>query len=122
MSFAGLLRHSCTIVRQEAVLAMGEPTYTELGQPITADSTVGTWPCLIQPRTARELALLSQAGAVIGDFRIFGPTADLLEGDRLEAADGRTFEVMAIENAAGQDHHLEVEARRVGSEDVALPS
>lgn len=122
MSFTGLLRHRVAIIRQVAVESGGEPTYTELGQPITADANVGEWPCLIQPKSSREVALLSQQGAVVADHTLFGIVADVREGDRLESTDGRSFEVQAVADAGGQDHHLEVDARRVASRDVEEPT
>jgi len=122
MSFTGLLRHRVTIERQ--VATTDPPTYTELGQPITAPQDVAEWPCLIQPMTAREVSLISQQGAVVADHRLFGPVADLREGDRLEEVGGaeRAFEISAINDAGGQAHHLEVEALRVASRDLELPT
>lgn len=114
MSFRSLLRHQVRIVRQVAVLSGGDPTYDELGQPITAPSTVSTWPCRIQPRTAREVAQLSQAGAVVADHIIYGEPTDLEEGDRLEeTTTDRVFQVESIADGGGSGHHYEVVARRI---------
>jgi head-tail adaptor len=125
MSFARLLRHEVSIVRRVAVLDAGEPTYDGYGQPVTELATVGTWQCRIEPKalaSARELPLLSQAGAIIADHTLWGYPADLSEADRLvEVTDGREFEVTAIEDAGGAGHHIEVQAREIVSESPPEP-
>lgn len=130
MSFGSLLRHTVRVDRQVAVLdGDDEPTFTELGQPITATEDTGTWRCRIEPRTAREVDLASQAGAVVADHIIYGyqRTPTLEEADRLVELEGgeptgRVFEIEAIDDAGGSGHHLEVRARRVSSEDVPAPT
>jgi hypothetical protein len=129
VSFASLLRHVVRIDRQVAVLDVGgEPTYTELGQPITATTAQGEWRCRIQPRVAREVDIPSQAGVVVADHLLHGYPADLEEADRLvELAapggdpTGRVFEVESVGDGGGAGHHLEVIARLVASEDVPTP-
>lgn len=114
MSFASLLRHSAAIIRQVAVLDAGDPTYDERGQPITEAATIeGAWRCRVEPKDAREVARLSQAGPVVADHTIYGLPTDLRTGDALRLSDGRFFEVQAVNDAGGQGHHLEVDARRV---------
>lgn len=122
MSFASLLRHVVRIDRQVAVLDGGLPTYDELGQPVTATVAQGEWRCRIEPKTAREVALLSQAGAVVADHIIFGYPVALAEGDRLVELDHpggtpttREFEVQTIDDAGGAGHHLEVGGHRIAS-------
>jgi hypothetical protein len=123
VSFDSLLRHEVVIERDIAVLDAGEPTYDELGHPVTIPDEVGTWRCRIQQLTAREVAQLSQAGAAISDHRIFGRIADVRASDRLIATDGREFEVTAVPaDAGGQGHHFEVQARYVESRDPATTS
>jgi hypothetical protein len=130
MSFGSLLRHVVRIDRQVAVLDVDdEPTYSELGQPITATEDQGEWRCRIQPRNAREVDLLSQAGAVVADHLIHGYPVELEEADRLVELDGeggeptgRVFEVESIGDGGGAGHHLEVLARRTASEDVPAPA
>lgn len=123
MSFVSLLRHRADVIRQVAVTdGFGDPTYDERGQPITTSATiVPAWPCRIEPRSAREVAQLSQAGPVVADHIVYGQPTDLRTGDRLVATDDRVFEVMVIDDAGGHGHHFEVQARRVGSDDVQLP-
>lgn len=123
MSFGGLLRHTISIRRDVAVLDAGVPTYDELGHPITSElEVVASWACRIQPKTQRELALASQAGAVVADHTIFGYATNVRSSDRLVATDGRVFEVVGEpEDAGGQGHHIELQARRVVSDDVPEP-
>lgn len=122
MTFASLLRHRVSIIRQVAVLDGGEPTYDDRGQPITAPATIlASWPVRIEPKTAREIAQLSQAGPVVADHTIFGYPVDLHTGDALLCTDGRAFQVLSIDDAGGSGHHYEVQAQRVGSDEVAQP-
>jgi 3-mercaptopyruvate sulfurtransferase SseA len=120
MSFDSLLRHTVTIYRDVAVLDAGEPTYDELGHPVTSSTAVGTWQCRIQQLTAREVAQFSQAGPALSDHRIFGRIADVRASDRLVATDGREYEVQAVPaDAGGQGHHFEVLAKYIESESPA---
>lgn len=119
MSFDSLLRHRVAIIRQVPVLDAGEPTYDDRGQPITEPVTIqAEWRCRIEPKTAREVAQLSQAGPVVADHTIFGRPTDLATGDALLATDGRAFEVMPINDAGGAGHHLEVDVRRIAASEV----
>lgn len=123
MSFDSLLRHEVVVARQVPVLDAGEPTYDELGHPITVEDDIATWRCRIQQLTAREVANLSQAGAALSDHRIFGRPIDLRAGDRLTATDGRVFELLAVPaDAGGQGHHYEVLARYVESHEPTTAS
>lgn len=110
MSFDSLLRHRVLVIRQAPVLDAGEPTYTERGMPITEPEPIATIRCRIQPLTLRELDRLAQSGAVVGTHRIFARAGAIRTGDTLvpQPADGRAFEVEAIEDAGGSDHHVEV--------------
>ena len=91
-----------------------EPTYDELGHPVTEEREEGPWRCRIEPKSAREVALLSQAGPVVSDHTLFGrPWAELREDALLYAEDGRVFEVDSIDDAGGAGHHVEVSARLV---------
>jgi len=88
-------------------------TLDEYGQPVTAETTFATVKGLIQPRSAREVALVSQGGAVIGSH--VGYTA-LLAG--LTTADwiehgGVRFDILSIPDAAGLGHHLELALQAV---------
>ncbi len=119
MSFAGLLRHTVTVYRRTDT---GDRD--EYNQPAVELVAVGTWRCLIQPRSAREQPQVLQAGVVVADHTIFGGPFAMLEADQLvpEPPDGRRFEVMTIDDAGGQDHHLEVAARVIRGNALAEPS
>lgn len=132
MSYTSLLRHRVDIVREEAVLdgPGGDPTYDGLGQPITAARTIATVRCRIEPRPGaqdREVALLSQAGAVLADHVIFmvprAVPAGIRTADHLvpNPDDGRRFEIHAIHDGGGAGRSMEVLARLTTSDDVPLP-
>lgn len=117
MSFDSLLRHEVVIWRR-----LGDPSdLDERGQPITTPTATDVWRCRITPLSEREVALLSQSGAVVADHRVFGRPVELSTSDFLvpDPDDGRRFEVMTIRDAAGHGHHIEVTARLVTSTEVA---
>jgi hypothetical protein len=111
MSFDDRLRHTLVVKR------LG-PTGTldDYGQPVTAETTVATVPGLVQPRSAREVALTSQAGAVIGSHvGYLRPLAGLgtdcwIEDDHFA---GTRFDVLSMPDAAGLNHHLELALQAV---------
>lgn len=120
MSFAALLKHVVRIERQvdtgdedEYLQPVREP---ELSDPIRA---------AIQPKNAREVALLSQAGAEVSDHTIYLRPVHLTAADAIvhDASDcpvepdigDVTFQISGIRNASGLGHHLEVDARLVGT-------
>ena len=88
----------------------------EYGQPVAGEPIVTTVKGLVQPKSAREIALTSQAGAEVSDHTIFlmpqtlsGAAYIRFEpdtGDRYEISGIRSFEF-------GKDPHLEVDARRI---------
>lgn len=99
----------------------------EYGQPIvtfptgSATATVG----LIQPKTAREIALASQAGAAIGNHTIFMARQTLSTADRIrdvtDSADGPLYQILGIRDFNfGGLPHLEVDAVRTASDAVVL--
>jgi hypothetical protein len=125
VSLGSLLRHDVTIVRDTAVLdGNGDPTYTELGHPVsTPVPSAATWRCLIQPRTSREIAILTEAGGTVSDHVVFGYPPGPRAADRLVCTDGRQFEVVGDPaDAGGQARHLEVPVRRIVDADTALPT
>ncbi len=91
----------------------GAPALDDYGQPVSAPTVFATVPGLIQPRSAHEVPAVSQAGAAIGSH--VGYTA-LLEGlsthDWIEMG-GVRFDILAVPDAAGLGHHLELELRAV---------
>ena len=122
MSFDSLLRHRCTVRSTVPVLdGNGDPTYDDLGQPITTTTDADPVPCRIEPLTATEAPQLVQAGPVVADHVIFMRRATLTTGDVIIAGDGRQFEVDSADDAGGAGHHLEVKARRISSPDAITP-
>lgn len=117
--FTGLLRHTATLRRRVAVLdGGGLPTYTELGQPITALVEVGELRCRIEPLTSKELAQLSQAGPVIATHRAYmAASAGILEADQLVHGT-QVLEVQRIDDLGGSGRYLEVQAQLITSRDV----
>lgn len=83
------------------------------GQPVSTEATVATVPGLVQPRSARELALASQAGVVVGEHAGYlDPLAALGTDCWIEVA-GVRYDVVAIYDAGGVGHHLELGLQRV---------
>ena len=116
MSYGSRLLHELTVMRGTA------GTSDEYNQPSVTFASVGTVRALPQPKTIQEQALISQAGAVVGDWTIFTEIADIRESDRLvhnaatcpmrSIADlpSGTFQPTGVRNAAGIGHHLEIDA------------
>lgn len=111
MSFDDLLIHTLMIKRLAATGALDE-----YNQPVMAETTFATVNGLIQPRSSREVALNSQAGAVIGTHVGFvWPLAGLGTDCWVEAAEmpGIRYDVLSVPDAAGQAHHLELALQAV---------
>lgn len=131
MSFASLLDHRVSIVRQVSVLSGDDPTYDVYGQPITADEDTSDIPAAIQPigirNASREVAAVSQAGAALADYWIFMgvrsvSTADAVEHDpaacpKPDAIDlpAARFQLVGVRNPTGRGHHLTLDAKLIGS-------
>lgn len=117
MSFAGKLLHTLVVERPSL------STDDEYGQPARTYSTYAEIKGLPQPKTIREVALLSQGGAVVGEWTVFLAMIALKESDRIvhdplicpmpgvRDLPYGTFEPTGIRQAAGIGHHLEVDAR-----------
>ncbi len=105
MSFDGLLTHKLAVERA----ASGAPD--EYGQPSRTYATLATFRGRIEPKSSREVAALSEAGAVVSDHTLRTRPRDHREADRIrfEPADGRLFEIMGIRDMAGAGHHLTVD-------------
>ena len=118
--------HTLVIERPFGVDANTDSTVDvdEYGQPVRDfDIDFATIHGLIEPKTDRELALASQAGADVGDHTIYMARRDLLSSDRLRAADGTIFQITGIRDFNfGSLAHLAVDARRIGSVAVELGS
>ncbi len=109
MSFDGLLIHTLAVERATP----GAPN--EYGQPIRTYATLATFRGRIEPRSAREIAATSEAGAVVSDHVLRTRPRDLRESDRIrfDPPDGRLFEITAIRDMAGAGHHLTVDLRLI---------
>ncbi len=95
---------------QVRALDAGPATSDEYGQPVTEPVTVATIAGLIQPRPLRdrEVALTSQAGPAIGSHvGYIDPLAGLTTACWIEHA-GTRYDIVAIPDAAGLGHHLEL--------------
>jgi hypothetical protein len=122
VGIADRLNHVVHLERDETT-----GTEDDYGHAVTAPATGEDFRANIQPKSAREVALLSQAGAAIGDWTIFTLPRLIVPADKVihdsstcpvaEAADlpDATFELTGVRNAAGLGHHLEIDARLVGS-------
>ncbi len=122
--------HTLTIERPFGVDADIDLTVDvdEYGQPIREyDTTFATVRGLIQPKTAREVALVSQAGAALSDHTIYMHRGDVSTRDRLRdvttGGTGGLYEIVGIrDHNFGSLAHLAVDAKRVDSPAVALGS
>jgi hypothetical protein len=118
MSFAALLVHSLAIVEP-----VYEATDDDYGQPEADDPAVSLVQGMVQPKTAREMALTSQAGAELSDHTIFLLPRRIAAGAWIGDADtdgvlagGRRFDITGIRSIEfGSVPHLEVDAHLVGS-------
>jgi hypothetical protein len=122
MSFASRLDH---VVHLERVVDAGSED--EWGQPVIGHDIGGPFNVAIQSKTAQEVALIEQSGAPSGTFTIFSLPRVIAAGDaivhdtmvcpkadEIDLPTGR-YELTGVRNAAGLGHHLEMDARLVGS-------
>ena len=105
MSFEALLIHRLAVERATS------GAEDEYGQPTRTYATLATFRGRIEPKSAREVAALSGAGAIVSDHVLRMRPRDLRAGDRIrfEPTDGRTFEITGIRDMAGAGHHLTVD-------------
>jgi hypothetical protein len=115
VSFASLLVHPLAVVTP----AVADPDAVDAyGQPVRGTPDELLVRGMVQPKTAREIALTSQGGAEFGDFLIFLPPMRLSSAAyiRDEPDAGRRFEVIGVRSFEfGTVPHLEVDAKLVGS-------
>ena len=104
MSFDGLLIHKLAVERATS----GPPA--EYGQPTRTYATLATFRGRIEPKSAREVAQLSGAGAVVSDHTLRTRPRDLRASDRIrfEPDDGRRFEITGM-RLIGARHHLTID-------------
>lgn len=114
MSFDSMLLHTLTIKRNAVTLDVnGDPVLGDYSQPVSAPATFATVKGLIQPRSAREIALASQAGAAIGTHAAYlRPLAGLTTADWIEMG-GERYDLVSISDAGGVNHHYELGLVRV---------
>lgn len=114
MSLAALLVHPLAIVTPTT----GSPaSASDWNQPTHGTPETVFVHGLVQPRTAREMALTTQEGAPVSDYTIF-LLPRRLSGSayiRDEPDTGRRFEVQGVRSYEyGTTPHLEVDCRLVG--------
>lgn len=105
MSFDGLLIHALAVERATS------GADDEYGQPTRTYATLDTFRGRVEPKSAREVGLLSQAGAVVSDHTLYTRPRDIRESDRISfnPDDGRNYEITGIRDPAGAGHHLTVD-------------
>ena len=75
-----------------------------------AAATARAW---VQPKSARELMQLSQAGPTVSTHSVYlDPNADITAADRI-VFDGDAYQVDGIRDEAGIGHHFKVDAHLV---------
>lgn len=118
MPISDRLVHSLTIVTPTDDVGTDTDEY---GQPVPGEPIETTVSGLIQPKSAREVALISQAGPQVSDHTIFllrsAPVTNA-SYVRFATDDGDRYEIQGIRDFAygTTNDHLEVDARRVRSE------
>ena len=127
---ARFLNHRVSIARRVVTLDEGEVVLDDYGQPTTTETTLAsTVAAGIQPKSARELAAISQAGVASSSHNIYMLPRDITTADAIvhDASEcpvrtdlpDLTFQVVAVPDAAGAGHHLEIDAQIVGSQQSA---
>jgi hypothetical protein len=92
----------------------GAATLDDYGQPVTAPAVLATVDGLIQPRTAREVALLSQGGAVASSHvGYLWPLTGLTTACWIVMG-GVRYDITGIHDEAGQAHHVKLDLAAVG--------
>lgn len=96
------------------VTAAGAAVVDDYGEAVMAAATVATVDGRIRPVSAREMPLVTQAGAVlashIGDL---WPVTGLDSGCWIESG-GIRYDITGIRDAAGAGHHLALDLKAVG--------
>jgi hypothetical protein len=130
MGISSLLVHRVTRIRQVRLVdGDGADILDELGQPVTADDSKPGIAAAIQPKSAREVAAIHQAGASISTHTIYTIERDFSTADAIvhdpelcpvtaDLPAGR-YELTGIPDAAGVGHHLELDAVLIGPPAVA---
>lgn len=125
MSIGSRLTHTVSIARTSTSTDPNDDD--EFGQPTTTE-TYETVKAAIQPKKAEEIALTTQAGAVVSDHRIYLLPTSISTADAIiheaqacpmspDLPDAR-YEITSVPDAAGLGHHLELESKLIG--DIAV--
>ncbi len=122
MSFDSLMTDTFTSQRRTltGTDSYGQPTYS------WANHLIGQ-KCLIQAnRGAVEETIDVHGNRVISTHRLYCRIVDVVEGDRIVVSGGeggptfgattRTFDILSIEQAAGQHHHIQFALRAIEPE------
>jgi head-tail adaptor len=131
MGFADHLDHRVVVNRpDERIDELGGALLDEYGQAIRSYRDVATIMAAIQPKSAREIALLSQAGAVVTDYTAYLLPGDISTHDRLfhDPTDCPMvndlplgwYELHTTLDAAGKGHHIQADATFVASDPFPL--
>lgn len=115
MSFPGLLVHPLAIVSPAAAVPGSDDEY---GHPTAGTPAVVLVNGMVQPKTAREIAQVNQAGAEYSDHTIYLLPRRLPANAwiRDEPDAGRRFDIVGVRSFEfGSAPHLEVDVRLVGS-------
>lgn len=118
MAIGDRLRHTLTIQRAT------DGELDEDRQPVRTWADLATVRGHVSPKSVREVALLTDAGAVIADHTAFLLPTDVREADRIlhDASacpvapvdyPDSTYHVRGVRDGAGVGHHLEVDVSRV---------
>lgn len=108
MTFDARLIHTLVVERATA------GAVDDYGHPARTYATLSTVKGLVQPKSYREVALTSQAGAVVSTHTAYLRPTDIQEADRILYGSAR-YEVSGVRDAAGIGHHYEVDLRLVGA-------
>jgi len=114
MSFRARLVHSLAIVTPAPTTT--PPTTDGYGHAIAGAPLVVTCPGLVQPRSAREVELSSQAGAEVSTHVIYLEPRSIHTASwiRFDPDDGRRFDVTGVRRYEfGRTPHIEVDVRMV---------
>ena len=116
MPFANRLIHDLAIVTPTQ---NAEEELDDYGQPVAGEPDVDLVSGLVQPKSAREVALISQAGAEVSTHTVFLTLQDLTGASyiRFHPDDGDRYEITGVRRYDfGRSPHLEVDCKRVKSE------
>lgn len=118
---SGRLVHSLAVVTPTLTAALDD-----YGQPVEGDPVEVLVSGLLQPLSAREVLMASQAGVVVSTHRCWLPRSAVVSTAariRREPDDGVRYEVTGVRDLDfGGLAHLEVDLRQVGSPDLEVVS